>query len=273
MATHGTALYPINMNGSSLIEIVTDVTVASDHSFILLEDTIDGVSWLFTGANLDFNESTLTASGTVDGTAYAQGGITLYTLTGLPNKSAATIGSYVIADNKQGLFNYVFSGSDLLDGSSGADTINGYGGVDDIYGFGGADKLNGGAGDDNLIGGSGHDVLTGGKGADWFYFIAKPAASSSDVIKDLHRAESDKIFLERDVFKLGATFTSSEFKSASNINPNGGVANGTAKILYDSDSGKLYYDADGAGSTIKPILVATLANHPDLALSDFAYGG
>jgi Ca2+-binding RTX toxin-like protein len=273
MATHGTALFPINMNGSSLL-VVSTVTVASDHSFILIEGT-DGEAWLFTGTNLDFNESTLTASGTVTDTAYAQDGVTLYTLTGLPGKSAATIASHVIADNKQGLFNYLFSGSDLLDGSSGADTINGYGGVDDLYGFGGADKLNGGAGDDNLIGGNGHDVLTGGTGADWFYFIAKPTASSSDVIKDLHRGEADKIFLEKDVFKLGTSFTSGEFKSAPDINPNGGVANGTAKILYDSDSGKLYYDADGAGTTSAPVLVATIgsgATHPNVAFGDFVYG-
>jgi Ca2+-binding RTX toxin-like protein len=265
------AAYAVNMNGSSLYELDT-ITFDPDGDLVVVEGT-DGELQLFTGFGITYNPATgEVTGGTVTGTAYAENDTAIYTITDF-SKQATTIAGFVGADDKQGLLKYVFSGDDDLNGSFQNDLLNGYNGADYMKGNGGADKLNGGAGNDDLVGGIGKDTLTGGTGADWFYYVAKPTATTADVITDFHHAEADKIVLSKTYFKLGTGLDKSDFKSSDFINPNGGATNGTAKLLYDHDTGKLYYDADGAGSTIKPILVATLANHPDLALSDFAYGG
>jgi Ca2+-binding RTX toxin-like protein len=43
------------------------------------------------------------------------------------------------------------------------------------------------------------------------------------------------------------------------------------RIVYDTSSGKLYYDADGTG-TVQSVQVAVLANAPALAATDIWVG-
>ena len=118
---------------------------------------------------------------------------------------------------------------DTLTGTSGNDIFNGLAGKDIINGLAGADTLNGGAGD---------DVLTGGDGEDIFQL----ANYSMDTITDFSVSD-DTIQLESSVFtKLTAgSLSPANFL----IGPSATDANDF--VIYNSDTGELFYDADGNG--------------------------
>jgi Ca2+-binding RTX toxin-like protein len=107
-----------------------------------------------------------------------------------------------------------------------------------------ANTLNGGAGNDKLYGGAGVDLLIGGSGSDTFLFNAALGSSNIDTIDDFSAA-ADTIWLDDDFFtKLGAVgdLSSGAFWSGTSAH------DATDRIVYDSTTGRLYYDADGNGS-------------------------
>jgi Ca2+-binding RTX toxin-like protein len=118
--------------------------------------------------------------------------------------------------------------------------------------------LNGGAGADILNGGAGVDTLTGGLGADSFRFDAHGAANT-DLITDFNIAEGDRIALSATVFTgigaAGASLTAVQFRSGA------GVITANARdqrILFNTTTGALFWDADGSRITFGPIQFATL---------------
>jgi Ca2+-binding RTX toxin-like protein len=122
---------------------------------------------------------------------------------------------------------------------------------------------------DVLTGGAGHDTMTGGGAADDFVFAAKATNASSDTIKDFHRTQGDEIVLDNDFFNVGAPAGTigGKFFAASNITATSLVA-ADDRLLYDKDSGHLYYDSNG-GDGGGRVLLATLSGHPALAATDF----
>ncbi|HST35907.1 MAG TPA: calcium-binding protein, partial [Allosphingosinicella sp.] len=141
-------------------------------------------------------------------------------------------------------------------GNDGVNQLHGGGGnvTDALFGFGGNDRLDGGAG---------LDLLVGGTGQDSFVFANTLNSAEADIIADFSSAD-DTILLDDAVFtglSLGA------------LNPNAFVT-GTAaldaddRILYDAATGKLYFDADGSGTTAA-IQFATLSGNPPVSASDF----
>jgi Ca2+-binding RTX toxin-like protein len=124
--------------------------------------------------------------------------------------------------------------------------------------------VKGGAGADRLIGGTGTDLLRGGLGGDDFHFNA-PLNSGSNVdrIADFN-VSADQIELENSVFTAlsGSSLSSSAFYVGSQAHDS------SDRIIYNSESGALYYDANGdaAGSSVQ---FATLAAHLALTASDF----
>jgi Ca2+-binding RTX toxin-like protein len=269
----GIATSAVNMNGSSLYDLF-QVTFDLDGTGVFVEGT-DGEYQLFRGSGITWDEMFNVTGGTVTEVAYQEYDTPIYTITGL-NKQATTIAQYVVNDNKQGLLKYLFSGNDDLHGSSQNDVVNGYNGADYLEGNGGADKLNGGAGNDDIVGGLGKDTLTGGTGADWFFYVAQPTATTADVITDFSHAQADKIVLDNDFFAVGAAGAAlgAKFYKAADItlSSNGhGDMNSADRILYDTDSGNLYYDSNGsiAGGRV---LLATLTNHAVLVATDFLIG-
>ncbi len=173
-------------------------------------------------------------------------------------------------------------GADVLDGGPGVDVITGDGARDVIIGGNGADTLNGGVNADELLGGKGGDVLTGGAdadadtliggaGGDTFVFNSPAVAQSVDQIMDFEEAGSvakDVIQLDRVVFTaLPGSGPLADGNFVSGGNPVAGDADDF--ILYNVDSGALFYDADGNGGGAA-VQFAVLVTSPDaLNASDF----
>lgn len=153
-----------------------------------------------------------------------------------------------------------------MTGSIGNDTLSGMDGDDRLIGFGGADVLNGGNGNDLLQGGTGSDQLTGGAGADRFRVDTALSASNVDNITDFVSG-TDKIELSRAVFSalgLGA-LPESAFSVGS---AGGSIEDPDDRIIYDPETGSIYYDPDGGGG-VAPILFARLAPNTSLDAGDF----
>ncbi|MEO7221587.1 MAG: calcium-binding protein, partial [Devosia sp.] len=137
-------------------------------------------------------------------------------------------------------------------GNSKANTITGNSGNNKLTGNGGNDSLAGGDGNDCLDGGTGRDTLTGGNGADKFAFTAAVKSKNADVITDFDVAD-DTIVLSHTVFKALAAGTIADEDAA--YSTDGDAA--SAHLVYDSATGDLFYDRDGAGSA-GDVKIATL---------------
>ena len=112
-------------------------------------------------------------------------------------------------------------------------------------GVAGADTLFGGGGSDLLDGGLAADTLTGGAGEDCFRFSTALGNGNVDWIKDFNVAD-DTILLDNLIFANvggdGALALGAFFKSAAGV-----AHDADDRIIYDTDSGALSYDADGTG--------------------------
>ncbi|QDM41011.1 calcium-binding protein [Altererythrobacter sp. TH136] len=124
-------------------------------------------------------------------------------------------------------------------------------------------SISGSAGNNVLVGSTGRDFLTGLGGADTFHF-AEMGVDDADTIQDFFAGQGDKISLDVGVFTgFGASIDGSEFQL-------GTVATGNqATILYDQATGRLFYDADGAGTGSDAVLFAQLTPGTGLAADDF----
>ena len=164
------------------------------------------------------------------------------------------------------------AGGDLIYGERGNDKIFGEGEGDEIFGGDGQDVIDGGAGsdiidggnqDDRIDGGIGVDILTGGAGNDVFVFT-HIGLNNADTITDFENG--DKIGLDR-----AALFGSIE--QAGPLDPSAFAYGTEAKdaddrIIYQHSTGKLFYDADGAGGE-DAILFAQV--DPGIALSRYSF--
>ena len=130
------------------------------------------------------------------------------------------------------------------------DVLSGLDGNDTLFAFDGDDVLNGGAGNDRMGGGLGLDTLSGGSGADRFEFNAP--GQGADTILDF--AADDVLAVSS--FGFGRVTAGSAAQLLTGVNP---VAAGALPnaYLYDTASGALSYDADGAGSG-SAVLIAIL---------------
>ncbi len=151
---------------------------------------------------------------------------------------------------------------------TGTGNINGTGNAiaNSIVGNNGQNKLSGANGNDTLDGGLGKDALTGGSGADSFIFKTALGASNIDSVKDFVAAD-DTIKLENAIFTaLTATGT---LASAAFYGSDAGKAHDSSdRIIYETDTGKLFYDKDGTGSAVA-VQFAVLDTKPGLTNADF----
>ncbi|MEO8243605.1 MAG: calcium-binding protein [bacterium] len=116
-----------------------------------------------------------------------------------------------------------------------------------------------------LNGLAGADTMTGGLGADIFVFSTALDAAAADTITDF-TALDDTIRLENAIFS-GLTvgiLTTTAFRS----NLTGLAQDATDRIIYETDSGNLYFDEDGTGVAGRK-LFATLSSGLSLNAADF----
>jgi len=149
-----------------------------------------------------------------------------------------------------------------------ADSITGSNEGDDLYGYAGNDTVSGGAGNDSLGGGLGLDQLVGGSGADTFYFDTTPSTSNLDTISDFKLSEGDRLAFDLKVFKAlsgaaGNALSTAQFESGAKL---AAATKAATRIVYDSSSGSVYYDADGAGGAAA-VKVAAIGTKPALTAS------
>jgi serralysin len=160
--------------------------------------------------------------------------------------------------------------NDRITGSSVANVISGWIGDDTLDGGAGNDLLDGAAGNDSIVGGAGNDTLVGGAGADAFVFNQAPSAANADRITDFASA-SDKLQLDDAV--MAALGASGNFGSgdARFFAAAGAAAGHDAddRVVYNTSTGQLYYDADGSGAGAAQ-LVVTLQTGAVLAATDIA---
>lgn len=133
--------------------------------------------------------------------------------------------------------------------------------------FKGADRITGSGFDDFLAGFAGRDTLTGGAGKDTFYFNTALGQSNVDTITGFVRAD-DTIGLDHAVFKRLGTDGVLKAGLFKDITDGLRVQDGNDRILYNHDTGKLFYDADGKGGA-GPKLFAVLQNDPVIDHKDF----
>lgn len=160
------------------------------------------------------------------------------------------------------------AGSDSILGGMNGDEIHGGADGDNIRGGNGHDKLFGDEGEDALYGAKGADTLTGGAGADRFIFSAPVDGQINvDTITDFEMGV-DWIELSPNVFTaLGRP------QRTMSLNDRSADA-GIGRLSYESATGKLSYDADGAGSAPAQVFaVIGVDSHPtSLASIYFFYG-
>jgi len=129
-----------------------------------------------------------------------------------------------------------------------------------------ANTIIGNAGDNFINGGLGADTLTGLAGKDTFMFNTALGSPNVDTITDFNVAD-DTIRLENGVFTAisgTGTLTAAQFVK----NATGLAQDSSDRIIYETDTGKLFYDANGSASGGR-IHFATLDKNLALTASDF----
>ncbi len=157
--------------------------------------------------------------------------------------------------------------AEKLVGNTDNDILRGRGGDDLLFGRGGNDQLFGGAGNDRLSGGAGQDLLHGGSGADAFVFNLAPNAMNVDRIADFSAADQDTITLRQAAYSgitQAGALTADAFRAGAGANT---AQDADDRVIYDTATGMLWYDADGTGSA-EAVAIARLLGRPELAFGD-----
>jgi Ca2+-binding RTX toxin-like protein len=155
------------------------------------------------------------------------------------------------------------NGNDILYGTNAVETILGLNGADHLLGGGGVDTINGGAGNDHLYGGIGADVLTGGAGNDG-YTLDAPLGSGVDRITDFSHTY-DTIWLQDTIF---TGITTKGLLPTDAFYVGAAAHDASDRIIYNSATGAVFYDADGTGST-PAVQIAVLGVGLNVTANDF----
>lgn len=261
-----TFLHDIEFNGTTYSDVAAFTYDAGEY-----------ITGAFGGKNITFNEYGVTG-GTVTGYVELIGNEVLWGIEKISYSAKALYNLALTSSNSDDLkaLSTILNGNDSFDlsefndrvrGYNGSDKINGNGGNDILYGEAGNDTIRGGTGNDRLLGGLGNDTISLGSGKDILIFNSAPNTTSNhDLISDFKPVD-DMIRLENAVFKkLGYTgaLRSSNFVSDSS----GHAHDSNDYIIYETDTGKLFYDSNGSASGGSQ-LIATLTNKAALGLADF----
>ena len=184
--------------------------------------------------------------GTGNDTYITDGGDVIFELAGEGFDSVQSSATHTLAGEIEGL---------LLTGSA---AINGTG--NSLANF-----ITGNSAANTLDGGLGLDTLTGGAGADSFLFRTALGTANADRINDFDAA-SDTIQLENAVFRglAAGRLSAAVFVK----NTSGTAADASDRIIYETDTGKLFFDRDGTGAIAK-VHFATIGTGHAVTNADF----
>ncbi|HEX8258463.1 MAG TPA: hypothetical protein VF589_12605 [Allosphingosinicella sp.] len=157
------------------------------------------------------------------------------------------------------------AGAIMIEGNDLDNMITGNNAANELEGSGGSDSLIGGGGNDFLDGEYDSDTLTGGGGKDTFAFQDDIREGGVDNITDFVAAD-DTILLSRNYF--GGIMTEGRL-SASAFRLGTEAADASDRIMYDQGTGRIFYDADGAGGSQAAVLFATVDAGTTLTAADF----
>lgn len=147
----------------------------------------------------------------------------------------------------------------ITNGSTGTSGI-------DLTGNGFAQAITGNAGVNILDGKGGNDVLRGFGGKDFFVFSSTLGAGNVDTVSDFSAAD-DTVRLENAIFTALVT-TGTLSAAAFRANATGLAGDASDRIIYETDTGRLFYDFNGntAGGGVH---FATLTGAPAITNGDF----
>ena len=126
--------------------------------------------------------------------------------------------------------------------------MNGAAGNDSLTGLGGNDWFNGGAGNDLLE--ANDDRFLGANDSDHFVFDQTPGAANADSIVDFQTG-FDKLHLDGRVMTAvgpSGNFAAGDARFYSAAGATGGH-DSDDRVVFDTSTGNLYYDADGNGAS------------------------
>lgn len=157
----------------------------------------------------------------------------------------------VVAENNVLLNEVLLSGDNVI-------AIKSAEGVE-INAGAGNDKVTGGIGDDVISGGAGKDTLIGGKGEDTFILNADDYDFSSaqkvlaDIIVDFKATQAETDRIELNGFGSIAAYTRLADAKAEQS---------TANVIYESSTGKFWYNEDGDSDLVGILNFATVKGIP-----------
>jgi Ca2+-binding RTX toxin-like protein len=150
-------------------------------------------------------------------------------------------------------------------GNAEHNTLTGNAGNNTLWGLAGNDTLLGGNGNDVLYGGLGNDILNGGSGLDVFVFNEKLSSINIDQIINFS-AVDDTIWLSKNYFKA---FTANGRITDEAFNFGSGATQSDDRIIYNTQTGALLYDADGLGGAVAMQFAQLTGLTDSLSASDF----
>lgn len=138
-------------------------------------------------------------------------------------------------------------------------------GDDNLIGYYLGNRLASSDGNDTLTGGGGNDTLLGGLGDDTFVFNTAPGVGNVDTLVDFKVVE-DTIVLDSSVFTgLSAGALDA---SAFTANLTGEATDAAHRIIYNTGTGRLLFDADGSDAGAA-VLFAILPVNLGVTYEDF----
>lgn len=224
----------INGGGNSLDNVITGNSGKNSLYGAAGSDTLigrDGNDYLSGGAGADtmyggFGNDTYVVDNAGDQTLEAGGATGIDTVL---SSITRTLGA--------NLENLTLTGSSNIDGvGNSLDNV--------IIGNSGNNKLYGGVGADTLNGGAGADYLSGGAGADAYVFNSALGGGNVDTISGFSVTD-DTIHLENGIF---TAVGGAGVLSAAAFRIGAAAGDASDRIIYNSATGALLYDADGNGA-------------------------
>jgi len=277
----GDDTYVVNIIGDVVTEAATvgNDTVLSSISYTLTSNvenlTLTGTEAINGTGNslanlLIGNDASNTLNGST-GIDEMRGGVgnDLYVVDNIGDKVIENI--YEGTDTVNSIVSYTLSDyvENLTLTGTGAITGTGNTQANLLTGNSGNNILDGGSGNDTLVGGAGNDTLTGGDDSDYFVFNTAPnSITNKDTITDFQPG-ADELQFSKAIFAAlgdeGELKVEQFWSSATAV----AAHDSDDRIIYNTSTGALYYDADGTGG-IAAVQVAIIGTttHPALQYTD-----